>query len=457
MTLGISRRDFAELINTQGREQSMNVACSERHVARWEDGDVQRPTAHYRRLLTAIGAPILDAHQAPKPHPVTNTTTAPVTAPYVGSVTTAAEQANETTLLEALAMAVVGSTTSLFAWLPRLEDTAHAAWHPGQDGSKNIDLVQAAIGHLRSLDQHHGGFRVADPATELLRSIADLRKLCRDESADHGILVASADLARLVGWACHDAGDQYRARRFATLALVFARRAGAHSLVASILYVLGRISLSDRDPRTALRLFQLGQLPAQDASDSGESARLYANEAWAHAMMGDQNRMNIALSRAEDEMTRVGDIVAPWTRVFFTPGEFTGIQAVIYNEFAITAPRPASDQYSLAAIDNARTSLQASSPARPARSILFDNITVATACFRVGEIDAALPYARAAIARAEQVSSARVADRLQQMVRCATSVSPRADIHDLADTVRRWQPMMTNAAAHPTGERATTA
>ncbi|WP_405180830.1 hypothetical protein OG225_06410 [Nocardia sp. NBC_01377] len=358
--------------------------------------------------------------------------------------------------MEAVAAAVVGSPAALLPWLPRLDDIPSTGRLDRRE-VPDADDIQSTTARLRTLDQQRGGFAVADSAAELLRSTADLRKLCRHDTADQEILVASADLARLIGWASHDAGDQYRARQYATLSLVFARRAGADSLVASILYVLGRISLIERDPRTALRMFQLGQLPAQDAADSGESARLYANEAWAHAMLGDQNRMHFALARAEDEITRVGDIVAPWTRVFFTPGEFTGIQAVIYNEYATTAPRPIAERYTRAAIDNARASLQASAPSRPARSILFDNITAASAHFRLGEIDTGLSFASTAIEMAEQVTSARVADRLANMVRCATHASPRSDVHDMSDMVRGTLLAIPHASRHPLLGRVTTA
>ncbi|WP_280413264.1 hypothetical protein [Nocardia asiatica] len=456
--LQISRKDFAELINARASGERVNVACSERHVARWEDGDVRTPSAPYRRLLVAIGAPVPHHDQrSARARPATDAV--PVQAPMswsVGSGVSELGRAPEATLLEAVAAAVVGSASALVPWLPRL-DEAEATDRVGRGRAMDADGVRSATAHLRSLDQQRGGFAVTGSATALLGSIPDLRKLCRDETADQAILVASADLARLIGWAFHDAGDQYRARQFATLALVFARRAGADSLTASILYVLGRISVIERDPRTALRMFQLGQLPARDAADGGESARLYANEAWAHAMLGDQNRMNFALACAEDEINRVGDIVAPWTRVFFTPGEFTGIQAVIYNEYATTAPRAVADRYCLAALDSARVSLQASAPGRPARSILFDNITAATACFRLGEIDTGLSFATAAVEMAERITSARVADRLENMVRCATTATPRSDVRDLSHAVKASLLAIPRASHHPTTGRATSA
>ncbi|MCU1643959.1 MAG: transcriptional regulator [Nocardia sp.] len=431
--LGLSRGDFAELVNEQGRRQGINVACSERHVARWELGEVTRPNKTYRDLLAAIGAPDPAAAGSPAPSGPADSPP-PATAHHTGAETAARER--DRTLLEALATAVVGSPDILTPWLPLL-DEAEPETLIGHTGQFDLDFVRSATARLREVDQSHGGSAVAEQAVNLLTLTTALLARCRGEAREHSMLIASADLARLVGWAFHDVGDQYRARQYATLALFFARRAGADSLVASILYVLGRINLIEHDPRTALRIFQLGQMPAQDAANSGESARLYANEAWAHAMMGDANRMRFALGRAEDEIARVGDLIDPWTRVFFTPGEFTGMQSVIHSEYALTASGPAVERYTLAAVEGAQASLAASAPGRPARSILFDNITIATGAFRLGQIGDAVSFANASLALTSQVDSGRVAGRLSRMAQAATLSSPRSDVKDVCHAVQR--------------------
>ncbi|WP_327139735.1 hypothetical protein [Nocardia sp. NBC_01327] len=428
--LGLSRSDFAELVNEQGRRQGINVACSERHVARWELGEVNRPNKTYRGLLAAIGAPDPATIGAPAP------ASPPPTSHHTDVRPEPDERERETTLLEALATAVVGSPDILSPWLPLL-DEAETEAPLGNTGQSDLDFVRTATARLREVDQSHGGSAVAESAVNLLTLTTTLLARCRGEAREQSMLIASADLARLVGWAFHDVGDQFRARQYATLALFFARRAGADSLVASTLYVLGRINLIEHDPRTALRMFQLGQMPAQDAASSGESARLYANEAWAHAMMGDANRMRFALGRAEDEIARVGDLIDPWTRVFFTPGEFTGMQSVIHSEYALTASGPAVERYTLAAVEGAQASLAASAPGRPARSILFDNITIATGAFRLGQIGDAVSFANASLALTSQVDSGRVAGRLGRMAQAATLSSPRSDVKDVCHAVRQ--------------------
>ncbi|WP_194828404.1 helix-turn-helix transcriptional regulator [Nocardia sp. XZ_19_231] len=435
--LGLSRGDFAEMINDRARRDSINVACSERHVARWELGEVRRPSKTYRGLLAVLGAPVpeIDSVPSARDHGVGIARETVSQSPDFPSAGT--RRGANATLLEALATAVVGSADILTPWLPSLDGPESVSDTPQLD----LAAVRNAIAGLRAQDQRHGGGSVARKAVDLLKSTTALLAQYRGHTAHaHSLLVATADLARLIGWAHHDIGDQHRARQYATMALVSARRAGADSLVASTLYVLGRISLIERDPRVALRMFQLGQLPAQDAAGGGESARLYANEAWAHAMMGDVGRMRTALSRSEEAIARGADPVEPWTRVFFTPGEFTGMQSVIYNEYALTARGQTAERYTAEAVDAARASLAASTPGRPARSILFDNITVATGAFRLGQIDDAVSFATASLEMTGQVDSRRVGDRLGQLVHTATLASSRSDVRDICQVIRRMIP-----------------
>ncbi|MEV0247457.1 helix-turn-helix transcriptional regulator [Nocardia sp. NPDC050712] len=429
--LGLSRADFAELVNDRARRDGINVACSERHVARWELGEVRRPSKVYRALLTALGAPVPEALLSSSASNVRFARDEVPAAPRSRSAGTG--HSPDSTLLEALASAVVGAPDILTPWLPVLDDSEMS----GDTATLDLDTVCSTTVGLRELDQRHGGGAIAYAAVGLLKSATALLARHRGHALAHALLVATADLARLIGWAYHDIGDQHRARQYAVMALISARRAGADSLVASTLYVLGRISLIERDPRAALRMFQLGQLPAQDAPGGGESARLYANEAWAHAMMGDAARMRTALARAEEEVARAGDLIDPWTQVFFTPGEFTGMQSVIYNEFALTARGQTAEHYTSAAIDAARASLAGPAPERPARSILFDNITIATGMFRLGQIDEAMSFATSALALTNQVDSGRVGDRLRQMVHAATLASSRSDVRDMCHAIRR--------------------
>jgi hypothetical protein len=444
--LDLSRKHFAELLNAAGAKRNLNVACDQRHVARWETGAVRRPTDTYIQLLRDVGAPDPDspAHSDDKSaaHPDDTAMS------YLsGSPLDTVDDVGGLTLLQALATAVVGSPELLAPWLPRYNGHVRGPI-TGNVGEADLELIRTVTAGLRQLDQRHGGFAIIDPAQGLLRSAVGLLAGCRDEHTERAMTVAVADLARLVGWAYHDIGDQDQARQHTTLALVFARRADVPSLVASTLYVLGRISLIERQPQQALRAFQLGQLPAQDASNCGESARLYANEAWAHAMMGAETQMKVALSRAEEESSRVGETVDPWTAVFYTPGEFTGMRSVVYNELALTVDSSTkAERYTIAAVEGAQTSLRVGAPHRPARSVLFDQTTLATGAFRLNHLPAAIDSAVHALQMAEAVRSARAVDRLVRMTEAAEPFLSQSGVKDICHEVQRLAENVSSTSA----------
>ncbi|MFE3280533.1 hypothetical protein [Nocardia sp. NPDC059239] len=292
------------------------------------------------------------------------------------------------------------------------------------------------------LDQQRGGFAVADTAVSLLNWTHGLTHMSDTSPTAAAMAVADADLARLAGWALHDIGDHTRARQYLALALVHAIRTGQRGLAASILYVLGRISLVEHDPRTALRLFQYGQICAQDAANSVEAARLLGNQAWAYAMTGDHRQTRDSLARAEFELARAHEVepIEPWTKVFLTGGEFAGLGAVVWHELAIATagddPHTA-EKYAGRALQLAQSSLASTTPDRPARSILFDHATTAACLFRLGEVRAAVESSASALTLATEISSARALSRLQTMAVTAKPFRRYADVRELRHQVRQ--------------------
>ncbi|MEU6559297.1 helix-turn-helix domain-containing protein [Nocardia nova] len=429
--LGLNQQQFAETLNDAGSALDLKLSCDQQHVSRWERGVIRRPDAEYILALQRIGAPLPEA-------PVTEGRPSPGGfTPYSSPcVSVAAEGAERRKFLAAVAAAATaGSVAELSPWLPSFSPRSGPM--PERAGAADVHFVREVTAGLRGLDQRHGGFAVTDSAIGLLRWSSELLHRCGNSETTIAMSIALADLARLTGWAYHDTGDQARARSYLTLALSCARSAGADSLAASILYVLGRISLIERQPREALRMFQLGQMSAQDASDSGESARLYSNEAWAHAMMGNRQQMLDALGRAEHEVSRMNVDPDPWTEVFFAAGEHAGLTSVIYNEFALTADRRLREQYSALALERALESLSASTNARPVRSVLFDQTTVAACRFRLGDADSAVVAASTALDLTHEVASARGIARLRSMVDAAEPYRKKSHVSEIVYQVQQ--------------------
>lgn len=457
--MGITRTALAALLNQRGAQSGVNVACDERLVARWERGEVRRPSAAYRKLLASIGAPTPNLAANADPHPwphadgSSSNSREAAEGPKPGAYRAGrTDDEGELRFLGAVAAASVGSLDALVPWLPDVAESSHV---PSRVGMADVQAVRTMTGGLRAFDQRHGGYAVLDPAIGLLRWGSGFLAKCCDRASSAAMATALADLSRLIGWACYDVGQLARARRYSALALSYARSADADSLVASILYVLGRVSLFERRPREALRMFQLGQISAQDAANRGESARLYANEAWAQAMSGNSQLMHDALARADHEIDSIDrGRLDPWTTVFFSAGELPGIRAVIFNEYARSTDNGKDrDRYSCASVEEARLSLSVAEHDRPLRSVLFDRTTLATGLFWLNEPSPAVDSAATALQLAGVVGSARVRSRLVSMAEeaepCARDSAVQEIRHQVSQLALPDVGVRSASAAHP--------
>ena len=102
---------------------------------------------------------------------------------------------------------------------------------------------------------------------------------------------------QVAGWACHDLGDHGAARYYLTAGLVLARDIDDLGLIAGGFYRLGRVSIHLGQAQQALKLWQLGQIVAQDSGNLASVAVLHANEGWAYAMLGAADLVRDALAR----------------------------------------------------------------------------------------------------------------------------------------------------------------
>ncbi len=254
-----------------------------------------------------------------------------------------------------------------------------------------------------------------------------------DAGTHRDLKVSLADFSSMLGWSFHDIGDQSSARRYLMNALVLAKDADEPSLASSILYRLGRVSMQEAQPVEALKLLQLGQLAAQDAGDPAEVARLHANEALAYAMLGKHDHVQDALARAEHEMGRADKSrVSPWTTLYFTPGDYTGHRALVYNSLAGYAKDPRqSREYAVRVVAFAQQALEESGPDRSKRSQTFDRIILSTNLLRTNEFDAGVEVAHEVISETQSLRSGRGIGRLSEIATAASDWSDNPDAKDL--------------------------
>lgn len=325
--------------------------------------------------------------------------------------------------------AVGGTPTDVEAYLPQLPDSPLPA--PAAVTAATVHTVGAITAEHRRLDATFGGGSCRDSAvSNLIWARSLLRSDCPDDSLQTALLRGLADLHNLVGWMCHDLGDQGSARRFLAQGLVYAQDAGDSSLMADAFYRLGRVSIHQEDPTEALHLFQLGLILAQNSSSLHSAAILHANIAWAHAKLGHDQPVRESLARAVDELGRAAETPAPEWTAFFGNADLDGMRGLIFA--ALARHEQHRTTYAPRAIEHATRALQHRG-GRPSRSAMFDHLTIATGYTLLGQNSDAAGHARQVLEATEDVRSRRLHDRLCTLADVAAPVT--ATDSELGDVV----------------------
>jgi tetratricopeptide (TPR) repeat protein len=243
-------------------------------------------------------------------------------------------------------------------------------------------------------------------------------------------MLALADLHNLAGWTSFDVGMFSVARRHFGRALEQAREASDHSLVANILYRMGRLHLHQGMSRDALRFFQLGQIAAQDSECGLTVAMLCANEAWAYALIGDRRQMARSVGRAQDEFAKADHANArAWVRFF---GEADLRASIGVAQISIENP---TDTEIGDAVEQIAHAIRLRGP-EMTRSRTFELTALSTAYLRGGDRDHGLRAAQDAGSSAETVRSIRILDRLEPLQQLADQRARDADFSQLAQRIK---------------------
>ncbi|OLF13197.1 hypothetical protein BLA60_06685 [Actinophytocola xinjiangensis] len=177
---------------------------------------------------------------------------------------------------------------------------------PQRIGEAEVTQLRAFTRALRTHDAAHGAGSCRDAILAHTHWAQSLLTADYTDQVRPDLLSAVAEARTLAGWTAHDLGLAREARQYLTQALQDTQQAGQPAHSAIVLYYLGRVPLDNGDPVEALKLFQLGQIAAQDSRLTTPVAFLLANEAVAYAHLGDGRQAITALRRAEDEYAHTG-------------------------------------------------------------------------------------------------------------------------------------------------------
>lgn len=303
---------------------------------------------------------------------------------------------------------------------------------PGRIGMTDVRQVEAATRALRALDYQYGGGFCRDAVVAQLSWGQQMLESHGTDLVKNRLYVALADLHSLAGWTSFDTGLMDSARGHFANALDLAKQGENHPLVANVLYRMGRVYLHQDAPNDALKLFQLGQIAAQESGSELAVSVLCANEAWAYAMMGNEEQAVKLLGRSKDEFERANLAEAESWVKFFTE---TDVYAMVGTVHTVLAQKNAEHtKYAIPALTKAVETYDD----EMARSKTFMLSALATNHLLDGDLDHGAKVGGKAIDCAEGIKSERVKDRMRPLQEEAERRRNNADARDLADRLHAF-------------------
>src|SRR5690606_8226563 len=305
---------------------------------------------------------------------------------------------------------------------------------PNRIGMADVRQVEAATRALRALDYQYGGGFCRDAVIAQLGWGQQMLNSSATEQVKSRLYVALADLHNVAGWTSFDTGLVDSARGHFAKALELAKEGGSHPLVANILYRMGRVYLHYESPDDALKMFQLGQIAAQESGSQLSVAVLTANEAWAYAMMGNEEQALRLLGMTRDTFARAeGEEVPAWAQFF----NQTDVHAMIGTVHTVLAQQPGLTEHTKYAIPALTRAIDGYGDDM-ARSKAFNLSALATNHLLEGDIDHGAKVGRSALECAESIKSARIKDRMKPLKREAERRVNNPDARELAERINAF-------------------
>ncbi|WP_405152253.1 hypothetical protein OG589_24555 [Sphaerisporangium sp. NBC_01403] len=286
-------------------------------------------------------------------------------------------------------------------------------------GMADVTRVNEARQAFSQMDHQFGAGLVRPVVLRYLNSnVTPLLHGRYDDKVGAELLSAAAGMSRMAGWTAFDMSIHGQAQQHFGQALRFAKAADAPLVAAWILTAMTRQAIHIDQPVWALRLARSAADAARQAQASPRVMALMAvREAWATALnakpgeSGDKHsakQVERLLGEAERAYEQGhSDRDPSWIALH----ELAELNAEAGQSWGLLGEHQRAAACAEAAVNEFRNRLP--------RSAQFNRVHAADAYLRMGELEQALDSARAAIAMAKTLSSARsvefitgLADRL---------------------------------------------
>ncbi|MDT0343807.1 DNA-binding protein NsdB [Streptomyces litchfieldiae] len=315
-------------------------------------------------------------------------------------------------------------------------------------GSEEIEALEHSVEIFRAWDASRGGGLQRKAVVGQLNEVGGMLAYRHPPHLQRRLWGVAANLAVLAGWMSHDVGMEPTAQKYFVIAAHAAREGGDRPRAGEALSRAARQMVHLGRPDDALDLMQLARSGMGEEALPRTRAMLCTIEAWAQASMGHGQAMRRLLGEAEELFVSDRAEVPPpsWMQMF-DEADLHGMQALAYRTLAEHDPSAARS-----AGRHARRALALRVDERQ-RSRIFDQITLASACFIADDPDQADRYARLALAAIGENSSHRTWDRLREMYRLTGIYAEYPGIADLREQIEQAMPARASAAAPPGAAR----
>ena len=293
-------------------------------------------------------------------------------------------------------------------------------------GHEEVAQIRAAIEAFRSLDNTYGGGLTREAVIgQLIATVSLVEDTTYAEEVGRKLITGVGDLAAVAGWMCHDVSMHAAAQRYFLLALQAAKEAEDPNLGAHVLSCIARQAGHLGRPGDALELIHLARYGARHTATPTIDALLHSLEARYYAMMGRWKEFDRAAGQAEAAFADRDPTQDPAWVAYFDTSEYYATLGICHQ---IAARTSAPGQARLA-IEMIGHALARRDPGR-VRSRAFDHLGLARAYLVAGELESAEAAGTTALQLIGKVSSARLRDRLHELLH---ETSPYSDTPLIAD------------------------
>ncbi|SEG90249.1 hypothetical protein SAMN05216223_121124 [Actinacidiphila yanglinensis] len=306
------------------------------------------------------------------------------------------------------------------------DPAAHDVYEAAPIGYQEIESLERSVEVFRAWDASRGGGLQRKAVVGQLNEVGGMLSYRHPPHLQRRLWGVAANLAVLAGWMSHDVGLEPTAQKYFVIAAHAAREGGDRPRAGEALSRAARQMVHLQRPDEAIDLMNLATSGSGEETLPRTQAMLRTIEAWAQASMGRGQEMRRTLGEAEELFASDrDDLQQPSWMQNFDEADLHGMEALAYRTLA--------EHESAAAVHAQRHARQAIDlrGGGHERSMIFDYLSLASACFIADDPEQADRYARIALASIGQTSSLRTWDRLRQMHRLTARYSGQDDIRQL--------------------------